>query len=148
MAVARYSRYNQIFDRVMYLWERYSEEYRTIQGKYEDLLAQKMALNIKPIDKISILELELFPEIKFFEIEDMDEAEEYLLELTQRELESLNIDLDLYLDGYILRTLRNRIVDYQYALRRYNTPRQPLAMNPNACSSRTKCRRKILKTRD
>ena len=142
------SRYNEIFNHVMYLWGRYSEEYRTIRGKYQDLLAQKIALDIKPLHKICLDDLELFPEIEFFKITDAADAEEYLIELDQRELERLNTDIDLYVDGYILRTLRNKIVDYEYELRRRNSPKQPLAMNPDACSSRAKCKRKILKTRD
>ena len=145
---AHYTRYNQMFNRVMRLWEQYAYEYRTILGKYDELLIRKTALNIKPLNKISLADLELFPTIEFFEVTNLDEAEDFLLDLTERELERLNIDIDLYLDGYILRTLRNRIIDYDYELKRYEYPRRPFAMDPDACGARVKTRRKLKRTED
>ena len=125
-----------LFKRVWHVWVYYGDEYRTILSEYETLLTEKRNLKIVPLCPIKMSTLQEFPDIAFLDIADEKEALEYLLKLTLSDLVKLDTVLDLYLDSFILITLRNRIADFKYAIRNHNCPKTPYGLDPDNCVSK------------
>lgn len=119
------------YKKAMNLWSLYSKEYRTLIPTYKRLLEEKRQKKVKPLWKINKTDLEEYPAIDFLDLDDELEAENYLRELQDNKLANLIYEIDMFLDSHIRRTLKARICDYKHQLRFNESPKTPLAIDPN-----------------
>ena len=104
--------YSDAFEKAMNLWEMYARQYHNLIPEYEQLLARKK-------DKEEINRLE---NIHFLHIEDKLTAEEYLMDLNPKQINSLCDKIELCVKSPIYMTLKNKIVDYRNAIVKKEQP--------------------------
>ena len=124
------------FEIAMGLWERYSFEYRIILDEYNFYLKIKKELGIKPVNRLSKLELESFPSINFFDISREIDAEEYLYDLKPLQIKRLIEQIDNeYIGNGLIQNLRTRISDYKRQIVHSNITYSKYGLDPDRCTS-------------
>lgn len=127
-----YSRTRQeLMERALRLWQVHAELYRIMPIQYQFLLAEKRRLNIAPINKIKKCVLDDYPEIPFFAILDEPSARIRLEGMSDMGL----LCLVKWIENVVgcnqaYRTLRNRIIDFNYAIDHYNSPECVFGFDP------------------
>ena len=122
--------YTAVFNQVMVYWGRWHEEYVTLIPEYKKLMKEKRRRHIEPLRTINKTTLSEFPKIRFLEIQAWDTAEEYLLELSYRELKYLMTQLEEYEYNHVRRSLKIWIADTKLMLRP-RRKKSPLGIDPN-----------------
>lgn len=113
--------YSDAFEKAMNLWEMYARQYHNLIPEYEQLLARKkeLRMSLYAVDKEEINRLE---NIHFLHIEDKLTAEEYLMDLNPKQINSLCDKIELCVKSPIYMTLKNKIVDYRNAIVKKEQP--------------------------
>lgn len=124
------------YETAMMLWDRYSFEYSIILDKYTLYLRIKKELGIRPVNRLSKIELRDFPEIEFLGIPRRVYAEDYLLDLTPHEIKDLISQINNeYVDSALLQNLRTRISDYRRQIDQSTITYDGYYCDPGGCSS-------------
>ena len=124
------------FEIAMGLWERYSFEYRIILDEYNFYLRIKKELGLKPVNRLSKLELESFPNIYFLNLHRLIDAEEYLYDLKPYQIKELikQVNTD-YVDNGLIQNLRTRISDYKRQISHSTITCSKFGLDPDRCTS-------------
>ena len=139
--MATYSRTRrEMIERAIRLWQVHAESYRTIPLQYHFLLAEKRRLHITPLNKIKLSVLEDYPVVPFLTILDEQSARVRLEGMSDLGL----IFLIQWIENMVscnqsYRTLRNRIIDYNYAIEHHNSPECIFGFDPEYAT----CSRKV-----
>lgn len=137
--------YCDLFDETLFLWGKYSKEYCSILEEYLELLEEKRRKKL-PLNKIKVSSLMEFPVITFLCIDNRDDAEEYLLNLTTSKLRDVYAQITNYASSKLRADLIAKIHDYRTQLYLKTVKKSLYAMDPNACGSgRKSARRSTLK---
>lgn len=134
--------YCEIFDETLALWEKYAVEYRSLLPNYYAALEKRRAANISgPLNKIKESELKKFPKIELLDIENEDDAIEYLLNLTESNLVLVRSNiLDFFVvDGKLYKDLKVKTFDYLHKVRMKKARKSIYAINPDSCGCGRKC---------
>ncbi len=124
--------YKTMVDEAMLLWERHYERYQTLIPEYEELLKRKRELKVYPLNKIRQSDLDRWPDIPLLRFETEEAAENYLLDLTERELSRVITEIAIFDDSYVYNTLQARVLDYRYEVRTHGRPKSKYALDPDA----------------
>lgn len=121
-------------ERIIQQWITYAKKYRELLDTYNDLLEQKrkLGLRLRRVKKSTIDDL---PTIEFFYCTTIEEAEAYLQKLNNGQIYRLMFAIDRCVNGYSFVTISNRIGEYRYEIKRYNSPRSTLGYDPEYCRS-------------
>lgn len=124
------------FETAMGLWGRYSLEYRMILDEYRFYLRIKKELGITPVNRLSKLELEDFPDIYFLGLHRQIDAEEYLEDLSPTQIKTLIRHIGVnYIDNGLIQNLRTRISDYKRQIAYSDVPCSKFGYDPDKCTS-------------
>lgn len=124
------------FETAMGLWKKYGFEYRIILDEYRFYLRIKKELGIKPVNRLSKLELDAFPDIYFLNIPRQVDAEEYLLDLKPYQIKDLIGRINHnYVGNGLIHNLRSRITDYKRQIEHSTISYSRFGCDPNSCSS-------------
>lgn len=124
------------FEIAMGLWERYTVEYRMILDEYRFYLRIKRELGITPVNRLSKIELEDFPDIVFLGFHRQIDAEEYLEDLSPSQIETLIKYISVnYIDNGLIQNLRTRISDYKRQIAYSDVPCSKFGFDPDKCTS-------------
>ncbi len=121
----------ELIDSVMSLWAKTHNDYQKLPAEYEYLLIEKRSLGLRPVHAIRQSMLEEWPTIPLLDMTSEEEVEDYLVDLTGEELEELIIDITTFRHSYIYKTMKARITDFKYEIRRFYCPRTTLSVNPD-----------------
>ena len=127
------NRYREIFDDTLCLWDKYAESYRNVLENYYEALEAKKANKIKPLRPIKKSELDAFPVITLFCIENEDEAIEYLLHLTESRLLCVRNQMYSFITSKLYNDLRVKASDFRHEVRMKKVRKSLYAMSPEAC---------------
>ncbi len=121
----------ELIDSVLSLWTKTHDDYQNLPKEYESLLIEKRSLGLRPIHAIRQSVLEEWPAIPLLEMSSEEEVEDFLVELAGEELEELILDITTFRHSYIYKTMKARITDFKYEIRRFYCPRTALSVNPD-----------------
>lgn len=131
------NRYCELFDEVLFLWEKYAEEYCSLLENYYEALAERRHSRIsnKPINPIKKSELNKFPVISLLCMSNEKEAIEYLLNLTESRLITVRSQiLNFFVeDGKLYEDLKAKTFDWRHQVRMKKARKSLYAMSPEAC---------------
>ena len=132
----------ELIREAMLLRHTYGEQYRTALQQLDDLLAEKRAKKIKPLEVVPKYVTRKFPKIPFFDIESEDEALEYIEEMEDKEISKMisEIKYDV-LYGYEYRTVVGTVYAYKYQIRHHGERKSPFGDNPDFCKAKSRCKK-------
>ena len=107
--------------KAMNLWLKLGEDYRTKVGRYRDLYDIKKAKNIRPLRKVSEEIIREYPSIPFLKIIEQKDAESFIKNLPDHELEPLIKEIEAMVEtNCAFRTLTARIADFEKQIERHS----------------------------
>lgn len=121
----------ELIDTVMALWAKTHNDYQNLLSRYEYLLIEKRSLGLRPIHAIRQSVLEEWPIIPLLNMSSEEEVEDCLVEMTRQELEELIIDITTFRHSYVYHTIKARITDFKYEIRRFYCPKTALSVDPD-----------------
>ena len=124
MKFEKNSKYVNAVSDAMYLWGLHSKRYQTLLDEYNALLEKKKELDL-PLKAIKKKDLAEYPEIEFLNITDENEAKEYLLDKTPKEINFICKQIeDMISTNYVYRTLISKIDDFSAEIRKKTGPKK------------------------
>lgn len=127
------NQYRELFDETLCLWDKYSESYCCVLEEYYEALEAKRANKIRPLYAIRKTELDTFPVITIFCIQDEDEVIEYLLHLTEDRLLRVRNQMYSFITSKLYNDLRVKASDFRREVRMKKVRKSMYAMSPEAC---------------
>ena len=134
----------ELLEQALNDWRTYSKKYRELIPTYHEMYAQRRVIK-KTVPGFSGLKLNHITkevlndlvEIPFFEIENEEEAREYLNELTLSELKWLLVVIKMAIESRSYKTITVRLCEYRHFLSTYKSPKSQLGFDPNYCKQGT-----------
>ena len=106
----------ELEEKAMKLWERYSKRYRDLIPTYQRLLEEKRQKKIKPLNKIRESTLNEVPSIAFLYIPTKKAAESWVKKTSSSALSITILEIELMVDDYPFNTIEAHIFDFKYEI--------------------------------
>lgn len=109
--------YNKLVDKALVLWKRYGEIYRTLPAEYEAKLEEAQAVTHVALAPLRNIDKETYPDIEFLKKTTEEEAEDYLMDLTEDRLILLIEEIEsMPKTNAAFKGMRNKVRDYTFLI--------------------------------
>ena len=135
-----------LIDKALYLWDLYSEKYRTLPDEYERVVAEARALKVRQ-NRISSQTKRDYPKIEFLSIDDRKTADKYLEGKTDAEITAIIHAIDLMVnEDFSYKSYVTAICDMKYRIKYKDVTKKGYSLAPmreDTISSQVPCKRTI-----